>query len=135
MQSVLTDKVVVGGLYRHFKGDLYVVTDVVHHSEDWDNLHVVYYDIKDPQHHRVARPLKMFIEGVTRIADFGYQGPRFELVKEEPVEPDWKSSLMKVLAWIDADYAIFDDQWHKYGISEEDRIAILHAWNNYIADK
>jgi hypothetical protein len=88
----LTDKVKIGGLYRHFKGGIYRVTDVVHDSEDWSQLLVVYYDVFAPANHRTARKLQMFLEEVEREhidpTRVGYKGPRFTYIPESDVPPE-----------------------------------------------
>lgn len=64
--------VVVGGLYRHFKGGIYRVYGLVRHTERKEDL--VIYGIE-----RMfwARPLDMFCENV-EVG--GKTMPRFELV-------------------------------------------------------
>ena len=68
-------EVVVGGLYKHFKGGSYVVLNIAHDHETFEEL-VVYKQLHDTQHVWV-RPLKMFIENVD---DHGNIKPRFEFV-------------------------------------------------------
>ncbi len=65
------------GLYRHFKGNFYVVVAVVKHSETEEEL--VLYRPRDGEQLWV-RPLAMWNEMVQR-AD--YSGPRFTFVAEE----------------------------------------------------
>jgi hypothetical protein len=65
------------GIYRHFKGDEYELIKVARNSETIEEV-VVYQSLKYPD--RVwVRPLAMFVEEVDRD---GYQGPRFEFVRE-----------------------------------------------------
>ena len=59
-----TDTPVVGGLYRHFKGMYYVVTDIAEHSETGEK-HVVYRQLYPP-YKAWIRPLPMFMEPVDR---------------------------------------------------------------------
>lgn len=50
----------IGKSYRHYKGNLYKVTDIVRHTET-DEILVVYTDNK----YHWARPIEMFEEYVT----------------------------------------------------------------------
>lgn len=50
------------GIYRHYKGNLYVVTQIALHTESGEGM-VVYYDYNDDSSWWV-RPLEMFIEDV-----------------------------------------------------------------------
>jgi hypothetical protein len=65
------------GLYRHYKGNLYVVTDVVRHTESKDYL-VVYHEKSNPES-SWARPLDMFKESVSLPT--GEVVPRFERIQ------------------------------------------------------
>jgi hypothetical protein len=65
------------GLYRHFKGNFYVVLGMVKHSETEEEL--VLYRPRDG-HQLWVRPVAMWNEFVQR-AD--YSGPRFTLVAED----------------------------------------------------
>ena len=71
------------GKYRHFKGKLYEVVGIAHHSETFEEL-VVYRALFDsPEFGRNAlwvRPSKMFFEDV--IIE-GKKAPRFEYAEEE----------------------------------------------------
>jgi hypothetical protein len=71
--------VVVGGLYRHYKGKLYRVHGVCRHSETREEL--VYYEcLYDNDLGKFwVRPKTMFLENTTAGT---YTGPRFALVKE-----------------------------------------------------
>lgn len=62
------------GLYRHFKGNLYVVLGTGRHSETGE-LMAIYHRAGTPTDLWV-RPLAMFTETVERD---GYRGPRFTL--------------------------------------------------------
>ena len=57
-------KIIVGGLYRHFKGMMYYVKDIAVHSEDGD-LYVVYQKLYD-DHSTYIRPYSMFASKVDR---------------------------------------------------------------------
>ncbi len=54
--------VMVGFRYRHFKGGIYLVTDLAVHSES-NKIMVVYKDFKNPSQVWV-RPLDMFLSKV-----------------------------------------------------------------------
>lgn len=96
MNALPRNRVVIGGLYRHFKGDLYRVVDLVHFSEDWGNtFFVIYYDINEPDDHRVARPVDMFCEEVEKV-DYNYKGPRFQHVPGCDDPEDWKQAATKL---------------------------------------
>lgn len=67
-------KIVVGGLYRHFKGELYRVEGLATHTESGDLL-VIYKSATHDGTLTWARPLDMFCETINGK-------PRFEEVKE-----------------------------------------------------
>ena len=67
----MEEKVVVGGLYRHYKGGLYRVVSIAKHSETLEEL-VVYVNETDPTL-VWARPISMWNE---RVGD----GLRFTLL-------------------------------------------------------
>ena len=68
------------GIYRHYKGNFYLVLGVAHHSESQEHL-VVYMALYESEYGKNAlwvRPYKMFIEEV----EFeGKKLPRFEFIK------------------------------------------------------
>lgn len=70
-------KLKIGGKYKHYKGNLYIVRDIVLHSETLEPL-VLY----EPQYETGVklwvRPFEMFIEDVEID---GIKVPRFELVE------------------------------------------------------
>jgi len=69
----------LGGTYRHHKGKMYKVHQLVRHSETLEEL-VVYECLYDsPAGQWWVRPLAMFTETV--IVE-GVEKPRFELVSE-----------------------------------------------------
>lgn len=59
------NKLVIHGIYRHYKGDYYIVEDIATHSETGEEL-VIYRGLYDGekfgQHHLCARPKDMFLE-------------------------------------------------------------------------
>jgi len=63
------------GRYRHFKGNLYEVIDVVHHSETLEEM-VLYKDKRALW----VRPLKMFLENVVVN---GIKVPRFKYLGDQ----------------------------------------------------
>ena len=65
------------GKYKHFKGNIYQVTDIAKHTETGEDM-VIYYDCKDTSK-LWGRPLSMFIEEID-LSD--YKGPRFTYIKE-----------------------------------------------------
>ena len=54
--------IIIGGLYRHFKGMYYFVKDIAQHSET-DELFVVYQQLYD-ERKTFIRPLSMFASEV-----------------------------------------------------------------------
>lgn len=78
-ETVMPERyVVVGGIYRHFKGGLYLVENVVTHTETGEKL-VVYINIENASQ-GWARPYDEFMSKVDRekYPDAG-QTYRFEL--------------------------------------------------------
>lgn len=65
------------GIYRHFKGNEYLLIDVAKHSETEEPM-VVYRALYGDCSLWV-RPASMWTEQVERP---GYKGPRFKFVKE-----------------------------------------------------
>lgn len=60
----IVQKIVIGGLYRHFKGMYYFVKDIAHHSET-EELFVVYQKLYDDRKTYI-RPLDMFASEVDK---------------------------------------------------------------------
>ena len=70
----------LGGLYKHYKGNLYKVHQIVRHSETLKEL-VVYETLyENPMGRWWVRPLEMFMETVEID---GKTIPRFELQESE----------------------------------------------------
>lgn len=70
----------MSGVYRHFKGNLYLVIGVAHHSESGESM-VVYFPLNKPDSLWV-RPLKMFLESVPDPQGEG-EIPRFQFLYEQ----------------------------------------------------
>lgn len=69
----------LGGLYKHYKGKMYKVHQIVRHSETLEEL-VVYETLYDnPMGKWWVRPLPMFLEAVVIE---GKNVSRFELQEE-----------------------------------------------------
>lgn len=57
------NKLVIHGVYRHYKGDYYIVEDVAHHSETDEEL-VIYRGLYDNGSMHCARPKDMFLSEI-----------------------------------------------------------------------
>jgi hypothetical protein len=66
------------GIYRHFKGKLYKVIDVVRHSETLEQMVLYETQYENELGKLWVRPLPMFTE---EIEVNGKKVPRFEFVK------------------------------------------------------
>lgn len=78
------NKLVIHGIYRHYKGDYYIVEDVAAHSETGEELVIyrgLYNGEKFGQHHLCARPKAMFLEEISpeKCPKDHVQKYRFEL--------------------------------------------------------
>ena len=74
-----TIKKVKKGVYKHFKGNYYVVLGEVIHSETREE-HVLYGPLYG-EWKLFVRPKKMFCDEVDR-SELNYKGPRFKFVGE-----------------------------------------------------
>lgn len=78
------NNVIIGKVYRHFKGNYYYVQDIALDSETKKRM-VVYSPIYDREDSRLwVRPEKMFLEEIdsSRPDNITRQKIRFELAKE-----------------------------------------------------
>ena len=84
-------KNMIGNRYRHFKGNIYTVTDISVHSETSEVM--VIYKNEDSPELVWARPFKMFISHVDKekYPDVK-QEMRFELIKEKEIKENVKSN-------------------------------------------
>ncbi len=64
------------GLYRHFKGKLYVVTGTARHTETEEVL-VLYHELGD-NNQVFARPIAMFLDTVDHPDELSGKIPRFK---------------------------------------------------------
>lgn len=68
------------GIYKHFKGNLYLALFLAKHSETEEDL-VIYIDLYENKSGQIwARPLEMFM-GYKELED-GSKVKRFEFVRE-----------------------------------------------------
>lgn len=74
------EEVKINGVYRHFKGDLYIVEDIATHSETLEKM-VVYRALYEDNRLWV-RPYSMFVEEV----EGKDQKHRFELLRIKSVK-------------------------------------------------
>lgn len=77
-------KLVIGGLYKHYKGNIYKVLGVVRHSETLEEM-VHYLRLENGT--AWVRPKEMFLETIKKD---GTEVERFKLVDPEPeakIEP------------------------------------------------
>ncbi len=77
------NQLVIHGIYKHYKGDYYIVEDVATHSETGEELVIyrgLYNGKKFGQHHLCARPKAMFLSEVDHVKNpHVIQKWRFEL--------------------------------------------------------
>lgn len=70
----------INATYKHYKGNLYTVIDIVRHSETLEEM-VLYkplYVSRDFPNQMWVRPIEMFLE---EVEINGKKIPRFEIVK------------------------------------------------------
>ena len=83
-------EVKVGGIYRHFKGDYYIVVDIALHSETYEKM-VVYRALYEDTTLYV-RPYDMFLSKVDREKYPNVeQEYRFQLQDIKSVKADFKA--------------------------------------------
>ena len=70
----------INGIYKHYKGDLYIVEDVAYHSETQEKL--VVYRALYGDNRLWVRPYEMFLEEVNK----NNQKYRFELQEIKSVK-------------------------------------------------
>ncbi len=62
------NQLVIHGIYRHYKGDYYIVEDVATHSETGEELVIyrgLYHGDKFGQDHLCARPKDLFLSEIS----------------------------------------------------------------------
>ena len=84
----------IHGIYRHFKGDLYIAEDIIYHSET--NEKMVAYRALYGDNSLWCRPYDMFFEEVNKNG----QKYRFEL-----------QDIKSVKEWFYWQYKIFFERW------------------------
>lgn len=72
----------INGIYKHYKGDLYIVEDVIYHSETEEKM--VAYRALYGENKLWCRPYDMFLEEVNKNG----QKYRFELQKIKSVKDE-----------------------------------------------
>ncbi len=78
VDGVCTHLVVIGGIYKHCKGKLYKVVDIVHNSDDCTKRVVIYKQLEDSDFKfgtKWARDYEEFIDDHPKL-----KVPRFVLV-------------------------------------------------------
>ena len=73
-------EVVIHGIYRHYKGDLYLVEDIIYHSETGEKM--IAYRALYGDNKLWCRPYDMFFDEVNK----NNQKYRFELVNIKSVK-------------------------------------------------
>ena len=82
--------------YRHFKGDIYKVLDVIEHTETGD--YMVYYKDEHFPYRRYVCPTEVFLSeiDVTRDDNTTLQNTRFKLIEDDEVPCSVSSVEFKV---------------------------------------
>lgn len=78
----MVEKVVLDGLYQHYKGNKYIVKNLARLSETLEELVVYECLYENPEGKIWVRPMKMFLETV--VID-GKTTPRFKYLGEASV--------------------------------------------------
>lgn len=81
LYNILMNELIIHGIYRHYKGDYYIVESVAHHSETGEEL-VIYRGLYENGHMYCARPKDMFLSEIDPAKipdDQPKQKYRFEL--------------------------------------------------------
>ena len=74
------------GLYKHFKGGVYEVLGLGHHSETMEEMVIYRHDSQEYGKDSLwARPASMWFEHIERD---GYSGPRFVYIDQTTQDPD-----------------------------------------------
>lgn len=83
------NEVKVKSIYRHYKGDLYLVEDIATHSETGEKM-VIYRGLYEDSP-LYARPMSLFLDELNpEKAEKSGQKYRFELQEIKSLRNDWK---------------------------------------------
>ncbi len=86
----MKNELIKHGIYRHYKGDYYIVEDVAIHTESGEEL-VIYRGLYDDGKHLYARPKAMFLsEASAEDCPGAQQKYRFEHQEIESQRPKFK---------------------------------------------
>lgn len=86
LSTLVMKDIVIGGIYRHYKGHVYKVVGLAKHSECLDKL-VIYQRVDRSEKYLWARPKDMFLE---KVVVEGKRVTRFAL------EPKIKKALAQL---------------------------------------
>lgn len=75
LENDFKSELIIGGLYKHYKGEHYKVLHIARHSEDLTNY--VVYQALYGDFGVWIRPLEMFLE---KIEVLGQEMPRFQYI-------------------------------------------------------
>jgi hypothetical protein len=78
--GLMSDKLVINGIYRHYKGNLYKLHLIGKHSETLEDLVIYECLYHNPEGAIWVRPLKMFTE---MVLVNGKSLPRFEYIGDQ----------------------------------------------------